>query len=98
MTELMRVNNLRMLKGATTINHRHTIYESPEFIDGMSVHQTNGFDCGVYACINAESYLNGEDHNKFHANSIPLMRIKYIRDIYSFRRNSNFPPQYLNIE
>ena len=69
-----------------------------EFIDGMSVQQTNGFDCGVYACINAESYVNGEDHNKFHANSIPLMRIKYIRDIYSFRRNSNFPPQYLNIE
>ena len=62
-----------------------------EFIEGMSVQQTNGFDCGVYACINAECYLTGEDHHKFHANAIPLMRIKYIRDIYSFLENSNFP-------
>ena len=61
------------------------------FEDAKSVRQPNGFDCGVYAMINAESYLQNGDHSIFEGNSMPFMRMVCMSQLREFIRNSNHP-------
>ena len=62
-----------------------------DFEDAKSVRQQNGFDCGVYTMINAESYLKSADHSIFKKDSIPFMRMVCMSLIYDFIQHSNYP-------
>ena len=64
---------------------------SARFIDNESNEQKNGFDCGVYSMMNAESYIRNWDHTTFNQHIMPVFRIKYINELHAFAMMSDFP-------
>ena len=65
-----------------------------QFINGRSAKQKNGFDCGVFSLLNAESYLMGHDHHIFEQNSIPYMRLHIMKNIKEFIMFSGAPVNF----
>ena len=57
--------------------------------DGMSVRQSNAFDCGVFSLFNVERYLSQRDHRVFGQNTMPLIRAKIIIDLYAFGNSTD---------
>ena len=55
-----------------------------QFKDGKSQQQRNGFDCGVFSLLNAESYIRSWDHKIWRQNALPLFRIRAIWNIKAF--------------
>ena len=54
------------------------------FDDGLSTLQNNSFDCGVYSLLNAECFVRSWNGRLFTQNTLPLVRLYMIRNIYTF--------------
>ena len=62
-----------------------------QFEDRRSNQQENGFDCGVYALINAEAFLRRISHRTFTQGNIPLLRLYIMHNIMQFAHTTHFP-------
>ena len=62
-----------------------------DFKHGSSVQQKNSFDCGVYSCLNIESFINATTNDSYLERTLPFLRLKIMFDIHNFLRMSNCP-------
>ena len=62
-----------------------------DFRDGHSIKQENSFDCGVYALVNAESYIANCDHTIYTEKAMPLARMVAIQSLLTIASTPAFP-------
>lgn len=60
------------------------------FVNGFSVQQHNGFDCGVFAMLNCKRYVLGGPHHSLSQGSIKLLRVKLISEIMQYCQETGF--------
>lgn len=73
------LNILNDLKGYVIEESKHTMGEDFELIHGNCPQQPNGFDCGIYVCMNA-LYLSKDSELTFNSEDAVHMR-SYIADL-----------------
>ena len=69
----LAADNIKRLK-----EQRFTRHSPFHFVDGQSCKQGNGFDCGVFAMLNANRFVRNMDNKRFAQMTMSFVRIMLI--------------------